>query len=82
MKFDKKYHIDIPIYELKYAEDNEWNTITEKAALEDLFDSFERITPIITEMLLGKEINTQRGIFRIKNYLKLNRAYQFKRARF
>ena len=80
MEFDKKYHIDIPIYELKYTEDNEWNTITEKAALENLVDNFERITPIISEMLHGKEINTQRGIFRIKNYLKLNRTYQFKQV--
>jgi hypothetical protein len=80
MGFDKRYYIDIPIYELKYAEDNEWNTVSEKAALEDLLDNFERITPIIREMLHGKEINTQRGIFRIKNYWKLNRTYQFKQA--
>ena len=77
MEFDKKYHIKIPIYELKFSEDKYWNTVSEKAALEDLLDSFERISPIISEMLHGKEINTQRGIFRIKNYLELNRTYQF-----
>jgi hypothetical protein len=80
MEFDKKYHIDIPIYELKYDEDNKWNTIPEKIALLDLVDNFERITPIISEMLNGKEINTQHGIFRIRNYLKLNRTYRFKQA--
>jgi len=80
MEFDKKYYIDIPIYELKFPENNEWNTISEKAALENLFDSFERITPIIREMLHGKEISTQRGIFRIKNYWRINRTYQFKQA--
>ena len=80
MEFDKKYHIDIPIYELKYAEENEWNTIPEKAALENLVANFERITPVISAMLHGKEINTQRGIFRIKNYTKLNRTYRFKQA--
>ena len=76
MEFDKKYHIDIPIYELKYFEENEWNAISEKAALEDLLDNFERISPVISKMLLGKEINTQRGVFRIKNYWKLKRLYQ------
>lgn len=80
MEFDKKYHIDIPIYELKYFEENEWNTISEKAALEDLLDNFERISPVISKMLHGKEINTQRGIFRIKNYWKLKQVYQLKQA--
>ena len=76
MEFDKKYHIDVPIYELKYFEEKEWNAISEKAALEDLLDNFERISPVISKMLLGKEINTQRGVFRIKNYWKLKRLYQ------
>ena len=80
MEFDKKYHIDIPIYELKYFEENEWNTISEKAAFEDLLDNFERISPVISKMLHGKEINTRRGIFRIKNYWKLKQVYQLKQA--
>jgi len=80
MEFDKKYHIKIPIYELKYPEDKDWYTITEKTALEDLLDNYEKITPIISDMLHGKEINTQRGIFRIKNYWELARMYRFKQA--
>jgi hypothetical protein len=80
MEFDKKYHINIPIYELKYFKDNEWKAISEKAALEDLLEDFERIAPVISKMLHGKEINTRRGIFRIKNHLKLKRVYQFKQA--
>ncbi len=80
MEFDKKYHITLPIYELKYSEEKDWNTVSEEAALEDLLDNFERITPIISEMLHGKEINTQRGAFRIKNYWELIRTYQFKQA--
>ena len=77
MEFDKKYHITLPIYELKYSEEKDWATVSEDAALEELLDIFERITPIISEMLHGKEINTQRGIFRIKNYQELSRTYQF-----
>ena len=84
MESDKKYHItlpiSLPIYELKYSEEKDWNTISEKAALEDLLDNFERVTPIISEMLHGKEINTQRGTFRIKNYWELNQTFQFKQA--
>ena len=80
MEFDKKYHIDIPTYELKHYKENEWNAISEKAALEDLLDNFERIAPVITKMLNGREINTRRGIFRIKNYSKLKRMYRLKQA--
>ena len=76
MEFDKKYHITLPIYELKHSEGKYWNAVPEHAALEELLDSFERITPIIYEMLHGKEINTHRGIFRIKNYQELSRMYK------
>jgi hypothetical protein len=77
MEFDKKYHITLPIYELKYSEEKYWDTVSENAALKELLDNFERITPIISEMLHGKEINTQRGIFRIRNYRELSRTYQY-----
>ena len=80
MDFDEKYHITLPIYEIKHSEDKDWDTVSEHAALEELSDNFERITPIISEMLHGKEINTQHGIFRIKNYQELSRAYQFQHA--
>jgi hypothetical protein len=77
MEFDKKYHIMLPVYELRYSEKNDWNTVSENAALKNLLDNFEKITPIINEMLHGKEINTQRGIFRIKNHRELSRMYPF-----
>ena len=76
MEFAKRYYITTPIYELKYSEENDWNTVSENAALEDLLDNFERVTPKINEMLMGKEINTQRGIFRIKNYRELISTYR------
>ena len=77
MEFDKKYHITLPVYELKYSKKKDWNTISENVALKNLLDNFEQITPIINEMLHGREINTQRGIFRIKNYRELSRMYPF-----
>ena len=80
MEFDKKYHITLPIYELKNSEDKDWNTISEHAALNELLHNFGQITPIIREMLDGKEIRTQSGIFRIKNYQELGRTYQFQEA--
>lgn len=80
MEFDRKYYITLPIYELKDSEDKDWNTISEHAALKELLDNFGQITPIIRDMLDGKEIHTQSGIFRIKNYQELSRTYQFQEA--
>jgi hypothetical protein len=42
-----------------------WQCISEVDALEILQNNFERITPLIFEMLQGKEIETPYGIFRI-----------------
>ena len=78
MEFDKEYQITQPVYELRYAEEKNWNKISEKAALEDLADYFERITPIIIEMLHGKEITAPRGIYRINNCKEINRVYQYR----
>ena len=80
MGFNKQYHITLPKYELRYSKAKDWHEVSEQAALKDLFSSFERITPLISEMLQGKEINTQRGTFRIKNFWELNRSYQFKQV--
>jgi hypothetical protein len=77
MEFHKKYCITLPLYELKYFEEKNWHAVSEKAALEDLLDNFAHITPIIIEMLHGKEITTQYGVYRIKNHRELNRVHQY-----
>jgi hypothetical protein len=80
MEFDKKYHITLPIYELKDSEKKDWDAVSENAALIELSKIFDRISPIIIEMLDGKEINTQRGTFRIKNFRELSRTYQYEQT--
>ena len=42
-----------------------WQCISEVDALGILQNNFERITPLIDEMLHGKEVETPYGIFRI-----------------
>lgn len=66
MELDNKYYIKTPIYELKYSEKKDWNIISEKAALENLMDNFECVSPIIDKMLQGKEIFIQDYIYRIR----------------
>ena len=53
-------------FEFKNYDTDNWQWISEIAALDILQKTFEPITPEITEMLDGKEIKTYDGILRIK----------------
>ena len=57
--------IALPKFEVKKSDMDCWQCISEVDALEILQTNFERITPLIDEMLQGKEIMTPHGIFRI-----------------
>ena len=57
-------------YEIKKNEGDGWIMISEVKALKSLEDSFLKITPIIAEMLQGKEIIMPEGILRIKKSIK------------
>jgi hypothetical protein len=53
-------------YEVKHLDNGNWRWVSEATVLEILQKNFAYITPIITEMLNGKEITTPDDIFRIK----------------
>ena len=53
-------------FEVKNFDTDNWQWVSEIAALGILQKTFEQITPKITEMLDGKEIKTPDGILRIK----------------
>jgi len=55
----------LPKFEVKNSDMDCWQCISEVDALEILQNNFERITPLIVEMLQGNEIETPNGIFRI-----------------
>jgi len=57
-------------YEIKHIEMDGWIPVSEANALELLQDNFSKITPIIAEMLQGKEIVLPEGILRIKKLIK------------
>jgi hypothetical protein len=57
--------IGLPKFEVKKPDMDCWQCMSEVDALEVLQNNFERITPLIDEMLHGKEIETPYGIFRL-----------------
>lgn len=53
-------------FEVKYPNNGDWIEVSENIFLRDLLTDFDRITPIITEMLEGQEIVSHSAAFRIK----------------
>ena len=56
----------LPKFEIKNFSDNDWNKVSEKDFLLKLVDTFEVITPVLSDLIQGKEINTKFCIYRIK----------------
>ena len=54
-------------YEFKYSNSDDWQEVSEISALGKLADEYDRLTPLLSEMLQGKEIITAEGFFRLKN---------------
>ena len=59
--------IDMPKYEVRDVDGGRWEDISEKSFMEKLVDLFDQVTPIVTEILHGKEVITPYGIYRLKN---------------
>jgi hypothetical protein len=57
---------NLPKFEIKNFSENDWNRVSEKDFLLELVDNFELITPVLSDMLQGKEIITNFCIYRIK----------------
>jgi hypothetical protein len=53
-------------FQVKFPNEEDWNEISESKVLEKLVNEFDRITPVIIQMVRGKEIITTEGIFRMK----------------
>jgi hypothetical protein len=56
----------MPLYEVKYSEKDGWQEISELALMDDLYKTYNKVTPAIKEMIMGKEVKTPYGIYRLK----------------
>ncbi|MDH3723263.1 MAG: hypothetical protein OER74_17335 [Desulfobacteraceae bacterium] len=57
----------MPKYEVRDVDGGRWVDISEKKFMETLVDFFDQVTPIMTDILDGKEVITPYGIYRLKN---------------
>ena len=60
-------HFKLSQYEFKDSNRDDWQKVSESFVLEKLVDIFDPLTPLLAEMIQGKEIITPEGIFRMKN---------------
>ena len=56
---------EMPLYYAKYHETDDWVEISELKLMDQLYQSFNKVTPVIKEMLAGKEIKTEHGIYKL-----------------
>lgn len=56
----------MPIYEAKFDHKEVWQEISELELMDELYKTYNKVTPAIKEMILGKEVKTPYGIYRLK----------------
>jgi hypothetical protein len=55
----------MPFYEVKYHEADEWKEISELNLMDTLYKTYKKVTPVIKQMMISKEVETPYGIFRL-----------------
>jgi hypothetical protein len=56
----------MPLYEVQHHEEDVWQEISELELMDDLYRIYKKVTPAIKEMILGKEVETPYGKYRLK----------------
>ena len=58
--------VTMPRYEVRYNENEEWEEISELEFMDGLYKLYHRVTPVIKEMIEGKELRTPDAFYRLK----------------
>ena len=56
----------MPVYEAKYNEEDDWIEISDLEVMDELYKTYTKVTPAIREMIMGNEVETPYGIYRLK----------------
>ena len=56
----------MPLYEAKYHEADIWQEISELELMDELYRAYKKVTPAIKEMIMGREVKTPYGLYRLK----------------
>ena len=56
----------MPCYEAKYSHNNYWEEISDIELMDGLYKFYNKITPVIKEMIQGKEVEIEDAVYRLK----------------
>jgi hypothetical protein len=56
----------MPLYEARYHQKDEWVEISDLEIMDELYKTYSKVTPAIKEMIMGKEVETPHGVYRLK----------------
>jgi len=56
----------MPVYEVRYNDQLKWEEITELDLMNGLSGTYDRVAPVIEQMLEGKRIYTPEAVYRFK----------------
>ena len=56
----------MPLYEAKCHDGDEWIEISELKLMDQLYKTYTKVTPAIKEMIMGNEVKTPYGNYRLK----------------
>jgi len=59
--------IEMPRYEVRNIGGDRWEDISEKNFMEMLVEIFDKVSPVMADILHGKEVITPNAIYRLKN---------------
>ena len=57
----------MPLYEVRYHQNQEWQELTELQLLQKLVETYDRVTPAIQHMIEGKQFLTVEAVYRLKS---------------
>ena len=56
----------MPLYEVRYHDKKNWEEISDIELMEGLYKIYNRVSPVIKEMITGKEVHTPEAVYRLK----------------
>ena len=56
----------MPQYERKHKGKGKWEDVSESDLLRDLNECYGRVTPVIKQMIKGKQVRTAIALYRLK----------------
>ena len=56
----------MPLYEVRYHDKEDWENISDVELMDRLYKVYYRVSPVIKEMIRGKEVQTPEAAYRLK----------------